>query len=171
MEIVRTEVTTDRAVHLAQAIAQRCGKEPCLLNFDVPGFVTNRLMYAFIREACHLVDLGVCDVATVDQSFRNDVGWWATLAGPFRWMDLTGIHSYAAVMEGLLPTLSNSERLPEIMKKMREQSAEGIGNQKGFYKYDKHSAKAWEEAWVDFTYDIRKLIMKYEERLRAEGAL
>lgn len=60
-------------------------------------------MYAMMREACYLVEAGVADIATIDRSFRNDIGWWAALAGPFRWMDLTGIPAYAAVMDGLLP--------------------------------------------------------------------
>jgi 3-hydroxybutyryl-CoA dehydrogenase len=49
----------------------------------------------------------------VDRSFRNDIGYWATIAGPFRWMDLTGIPAYAAVMEGLLPQLSNAKHTNE----------------------------------------------------------
>ena len=60
------------------------------------------MMYAMLREACYLVESGIADIETVDRSFRNDIGYWATIAGPFRWMDLTGIPAYAAVMEGLL---------------------------------------------------------------------
>ena len=62
------------------------------------------MMYAMLREACYLVENGIADIETVDRSFRNDMGWWATLAGPFRWMDLTGIPAYAAVIKGLLPS-------------------------------------------------------------------
>ena len=109
MEIIRNEQTAPETVRQAEQLALRCGKEPAVINFDIRGFIANRLMYAFIREACYLADLGVADIEMIDRSFRNDVGWWATLAGPFRWMDLTGIHSYAAVMEGLLPELANSQ--------------------------------------------------------------
>ena len=171
MEIVRNEKTSDDAVERTRQLGLMCDKQPSFLNFDIRGFITNRLMYAFIREACYLADLGVADVATIDRSFRNDVGWWATLAGPFRWMDLTGIEAYGLVMEGLLPELSSQKELPEIMKRMMAQKARGTANQKGFYPYTKESAAAWEEAWVDFTYDIRKLVRKHEARLRKAGAL
>lgn len=171
LEIVRNQRTAAAAVAAAEALGRRCEKQPSVLNFDIRGFIANRLMYAFIREACYLVDAGVADPATVDRSFRNDVGWWATLAGPFRWMDLTGIEAYGLVMEGLLPELSTATDLPEIMKRMRAQHAEGTRNQKGFYPYTPAGAKAWEEAWVDFTYDLRDLITKYETRLREAGAL
>jgi 3-hydroxybutyryl-CoA dehydrogenase len=42
----------------------------------------------------------------------------------------------------------------------------GTSNLRGFYKYDQKTAAAWERAWVDFTYDIRKLVEKYEKRVK-----
>ncbi|MBT3379893.1 MAG: 3-hydroxyacyl-CoA dehydrogenase family protein [Lentisphaerae bacterium] len=171
LEIVRNEVTSEATITRTKALGLACGKEPSFLNFDIRGFVANRLMYAFIREACHLADIGVADVATIDRSFRNDVGWWATIAGPFRWMDLTGIQAYGLVMEGLLPELCNDGKLPEIMEKMMAEGAEGTGNQTGFYPYTPETAKVWEEAWVEFSYDVRELLQKHEARLRERGAL
>jgi 3-hydroxybutyryl-CoA dehydrogenase len=169
MEIVRNEKTSEDAVERTRQIAIACDKEPSLLNFDIRGFLTNRLMYAFIREACYLVDSGVANVEDIDRSFRNDVGWWAALAGPFRWMDLTGIHSYGQVMEGLLPELSRRKTLPKIMKRMMQAGAQGIANRKGFYPYTERNAKAWEQTWIDFTFDLRKVIKKNERRLQDKG--
>ena len=165
LEIVRGAKTGARAARLAREIGICCGKEPTVLNFDVRGFISNRLMYAKMREACHLVESGVADVVTVDRSFRNDIGWWATLAGPFRWMDLTGIPAYATVMKGLFPELCNSKKLPAMMKRIVARGAQGIANRKGFYRYTRASAKAWERAWVDFTFDVRRLVEKYEKRV------
>ena len=42
--------------------------------------------------------------------------------------------------------------------------AQGIGNAKGFYPYTNAGAKRWEKAWVDFTYEIRRLADKYDCR-------
>lgn len=165
LEITPGDQTAPRAVALAKRIGEACGKEPTVLKQDIRGFLSNRMMYAMMREACYLVEQGVADLADVDRSFRNDVGWWATIAGPFRWMDLTGIPSYAAVMEGLFPQLSNSNDVPELMKKVVARGAEGVSNRKGFYKYDENTARQWSQAWVDFTYDLRRLVEKYEERV------
>ncbi len=170
MEIVRNDKTSEETVRRATELGKRCDKQASVLNFDIRGFVTNRLMYAFIREACYLADRGVADFATIDRVFRNDVGWWATLAGPFRWMDLTGIQSYGTVMKDLLPELCNDGRLPDVMKEKMESGAHGISNLDGFYEYDERTAKEWESAWVDFTFDIRKLVSKYEERLKKADA-
>lgn len=161
LEIIPGRDTSARTVRLTRQLGEICGKEPTLLKEDIRGFLSNRMMYAMIREACYLVESGIADVETVDRSFRNDIGWWATLAGPFRWMDLTGIPAYLLVMEGLLPKLANTKTVPKMMRDMVDSGAQGVSNARGFYPYSKASAKRWEKAWVDFTYDIRALAAKY----------
>ena len=170
LEIVKGENTSEKTLRMARHLGVRCGKHPTVLSFDIRGFVANRLMYSFIREACHLVDLGVADPQTIDETFRNDVGLWSTLAGPFRWMDLTGIHSYGLVMKGLLPELSDGKHVPKVLQEMTRKGARGISNRRGFYKYSPESAKAWEKAWVDFTFDAKKLKERYERRLNRQDA-
>ncbi len=164
LEVIPGDRTSARTVRLTRGLGERCGKEPTVLRQDIRGFLSNRLMYAMIREACYLVESGIADIETVDRSFRNDMGWWALLAGPFRWMDLTGIPAYAAVMEGLLPKLCDSTEVPKLMRDMVASGASGLGNAKGFYPYTRASARRWEHAWVDFTYEIRKLADKYEPK-------
>ena len=159
LEIAPGKETGKWAVDITRMIGSRCGKEPTVLNFEVPGLISNRLMYAMMREAIHMVETGVADIETVDRSFRNDIGWWATLCGPFRWMDLTGLKIYAKVMENLFPDLCKSDELPELMRKKVESDTL-------FYKYDEHSIEEWEEAWTDFTHDIREVSAKYEKRIK-----
>jgi 3-hydroxybutyryl-CoA dehydrogenase len=64
-------------------------------------------------------------------------------------------------MEGLLPQLSNATEVPKLMRETVESGALGISNARGFYPYTKASARRWEKAWVDFTYEIRRLSEKY----------
>lgn len=161
LEIIPGAQTSKTTLKTCLNFGISCGKEPAVLKQDIRGFLSNRLMYAMLREACHLVESGIADVETVDQSFRNDIGWWALLAGPFRWMDLTGIPAYAAVMEGLLPELSSGTDVPVMMQRMVKRKALGITNQKGFYPYTRSSAAKWEQDWVQFTYEMRKLAERY----------
>ena len=161
LEIIPGRRTSARTVQRTRRLAEICGKEPTVLNEDIRGFLSNRMMYAMIREAFHLVEAGIADIETVDRSFRNDIGWWSLLAGPFRWMDLTGIPAYALVMEELLPELSTAKQVPALMRSMVASGAKGISNARGFYPYTKRSAQRWEKEWVNFTYDIRKLADKY----------
>lgn len=162
LEIIPGARTSRRTLRITRKLGEICGKEPTVLRQDIQGFLSNRMMYAMIREACYLVESGIADIETVDRSFRNDIGWWALLAGPFRWMDLTGIPAYALVMEGLLPKLCASGEVPTLMRDMVARGAGGVSNAKGFYTYTKASAKRWERAWTDFTYDMRNLAEKYD---------
>lgn len=161
LEIIPGDQTSKRTLRLTRELGLRCGKAPTVLNYDVRGFISNRLMYAMIREAFHLVETGVADIETVDRSFRNDIGWWAAIAGPFRWMDLTGIQAYAAVMEGLLPELSRDTTVPPLIRKKLKEGAEGVSNAKGFYAYTPGEAARWSKIWTSFSYDLRALLDRY----------
>ncbi|SEI68680.1 3-hydroxybutyryl-CoA dehydrogenase [Dyadobacter sp. SG02] len=144
-------------------LAESWGKEPSLLRKDIRGFITNRIMYAMLREAFNLVENGYATVEDVDRSLRNDLGYWITFAGPFRFMDLTGIPAYLTVMKDLFPDLDNRQTVPQMMEKLVASGAKGVSNAQGFYPYTPESAEAWEKAFIDFSYDIRKLAEKYPQ--------
>jgi 3-hydroxybutyryl-CoA dehydrogenase len=147
------------------ALAESWGKEPSLLRKDIRGFITNRIMYAMMREAFHLVEKGYATVEDVDRSLRNDLGYWITFAGPFRFMDLTGIPAYATVMKDLFPDLDNSTTTPAMMEELVGTGALGVSNAKGFYPYTPESAEHWEKTFIEFSYDIRKLAEKYSKKV------
>lgn len=162
-EVIPGSETSRRTVRLARDFGERCGKNPIVLRQDIRGFVGNRLMYAMMREACYLVEAGIADIETVDRAFRYDFGWWSTFAGPFRWMDLTGIPAYATVMEGLFPKLSNRKSVPALMQEIVRRGSEGLSNGRGFYQYNRASSARWRKAWNEFTYDMKKLADRYEK--------
>lgn len=156
----------DSDVNYAQKIvmlAESWGKEPSLLKKDIRGFITNRIMYAMLREAFNLVENGYATPEDVDRSLRNDLGYWITFAGPFRFMDLTGIPAYLTVMKDLFPELDNTSKTPETIERLVAAGAKGVSNAHGFYPYSKESAAKWEEKFIEFSYDIRKLAAKYKE--------
>jgi 3-hydroxybutyryl-CoA dehydrogenase len=136
-------------------------KEPTLLLKDIRGFITNRLMYAMYREAFNLVENGYASVEDVDRACRNNAGYWMTLVGVFRWMDLTGVPAYHTVMKDLFPTLSNQTEVPKLIDDIVSEGGRGVANGKGFYQYEPEESKLWEETFAEFTYEIRKLALKY----------
>jgi len=142
-------------------LAEEWGKEPSLVKKDIRGFITNRLMYAMMREGIHLVENGYATIEDIDRACRNDMGYWITFAGIFRFMDLTGIPAYLTVMKDLFPELDNSTRPPSFIEDLVASGAKGVSNAKGFYPYTKETAEKWEKLFVEFTYDIRKLSEKY----------
>jgi 3-hydroxyacyl-CoA dehydrogenase len=161
MEIICGKHTRPKFAESAVQFARQLGKQPSLLRREVRGFITNRVMYAMLREAFYLVESGVATIADVDRSLRNDLGYWITFAGPFRFMDLTGIPAYGAVMQGLFPDLKCTRKVPKLMMKALKSGARGVSNAKGFYSYTPREARRWEDRYLKFSYEIRALARKY----------
>jgi len=164
LEVICGAETDPRNAQEIMRLARLWKKEPTLVRRDVRGFITNRIMYAMMREAFYLVENGYATVEDVDRSVRNDMGYWITMAGPFRYMDLTGIPAYAAVMRDLLPDLCCSTVTPQLMREVVASGARGISNAKGFYQYTPAEARRWERRFLHFSYEIRALALKYAER-------
>jgi 3-hydroxybutyryl-CoA dehydrogenase len=169
MEVICGKATSLRNALRVMRLARHWHKEPSLLRKDIRGFITNRIMYAMIREAFYLVESGHATVADVDRSLRNDLGYWITFAGPFRFMDITGIGTYATVMEDLLPDLDRSTKVPQLMRKAIRSGARGVSNAKGFYRYTPAQARRWEKLFLQFSYEIRALAGKYPEDIGDRG--
>jgi 3-hydroxyacyl-CoA dehydrogenase len=163
MEVICGNQTSPECGERVILLASRWKKEPTLVRHDVRGFITNRIMYAMLREAFHLVEAGYATPADVDRSCRNDYGVWITFAGLFRYMDLTGIPAYMAVMRDLLPDLNCDKEVPKLMREVVESGARGVANAKGFYKYTPAEARRWEKRFLKFSYEIRALAQKYHE--------
>jgi len=155
LEVIRGELTDDATVAATMSLGKSAGKETCLVNRDIDGFIVNRIGYAMFREAFHLLESGVADVETIDSAFRNAIGLWAPIAGPFRWMDLTGLASYAPAMQRLFPQLSNSTSLPETMRKLVASGARGSVNGQGFYQYTTAETARWETTLIDNAWRVR----------------
>lgn len=155
-------------------LSQGWGKEPTLVRKDIRGFITNRLMYAMYREAFYLVENGYATVEDVDRACRNNPGYWMTLVGVFRWMDLTGVPAYHAVMKDLFPTLNNSTQVPKLIDNIVKDGGKGVANAHGFHQYTAEEARLWEETFKEFSYEIRKLALKYpadvvEKKLKSKS--
>jgi 3-hydroxybutyryl-CoA dehydrogenase len=164
LEVICGNETDPRNAQKVLRLAGLWKKEPTLVRRDIRGFIANRIMYAMMREAFYLVENGFATAEDVDRSVRNDMGYWITMAGPFRYMDLTGIPAYCAVMRDLLPDLNCAKETPKLMQQVVASGARGISNAKGFYPYTAAEARSWEKRFLDFSYEIRALALKYADR-------
>lgn len=173
LEIICGELSNPVKAEFLYALSHQWNKEPTLVKKDIRGFIANRLMYAMYREAINLVENGYATIEDVDRACRNNTGYWMTLVGVFRWMDLTGVPAYHTVMKDLFPTLYNGTEVPELIDKIVREGGKGVANAQGFYSYTPEEAKCWEETFTAFSYDIRQLALKYpvdivEKKMQAE---
>ena len=172
LEIICGELSDPVKADFLYQLSHYWGKEPTLVKKDIRGFIANRLMYAMYREAMALVENGYATIEDVDRACRNNTGYWMTLVGVFRWMDLTGVPAYHTVMKDLFPTLNTSTEVPELIDKIVREGGKGVANAHGFYSYTPEEAKLWEETFMEFSYDIRQMALKYpvdvvEKKIRA----
>jgi 3-hydroxybutyryl-CoA dehydrogenase len=154
MEIIRGEKTDDATVQSAIRLGNAMGKQPGIVRKDVEGFVVNRMAYAIFREALHLLETGVADAETIDRCFQNVIGMWSGIMGPLRWMDLTGLPAYQAVMKRLLPSLSNSTDVPKIIEKLVSEAGT-------FHEYSADEMARWHALLREHAWNLRKLNDRY----------
>ncbi|HWL35848.1 MAG TPA: 3-hydroxyacyl-CoA dehydrogenase family protein [Frankiaceae bacterium] len=87
-ELVRGYKTSDETLAAARTFAEEVGKTCIVVNRDVAGFVTTRLIVALSIEAAKLVESGVASAEGVDVACRLGFGH---AMGPLQTMDLTGV--------------------------------------------------------------------------------
>ncbi len=83
VEVVPGERTDPQAVEDAVAFYAALGKVPRVLKKEIQGFVANRLQRAIMREACYLVQQGVCTVDELDDIVTSSIGLRWAVNGPF----------------------------------------------------------------------------------------
>ncbi|PGH03987.1 hypothetical protein AJ79_07220 [Helicocarpus griseus UAMH5409] len=84
LELVPSPDTPDELVQRTLAYWKSLRRAPVLLKKETTGFVANRLAYALLREAVHLVQEGVVGVEELDAIVENSMGPRWTVAGPFK---------------------------------------------------------------------------------------
>ncbi|KAI9896827.1 hypothetical protein N3K66_007849 [Trichothecium roseum] len=92
LEIVPSPQTSPAAVSFAKAYFSSLGSghRPVVLSKETTGFVGNRLAFALLREAAHLVSEGVVSTADLDAIVESGMGPRWAVAGPFRTYHLGG---------------------------------------------------------------------------------
>ncbi|AUI53384.1 3-hydroxyacyl-CoA dehydrogenase family protein [Arthrobacter crystallopoietes] len=88
VEVVRNEATSQATVDTTLELARRFGKEPVLINREIPGFVANRLMGAIQKEALALHAAGIATLEDIDTTAKTALGH---PMGPFELMDMVGL--------------------------------------------------------------------------------
>ena len=129
VEVVRGERTSDSALATAVTLARRLGKTPVVVR-DSPGFVVNRILMPYLREATWLLEEGY-SVADVDQAMRR----FGMPMGPFEVVDEVGLdvaQKVAGVLSRVFPR--HMTVAPEL-EKMVAAGRLGRKNGIGFYRY------------------------------------
>lgn len=132
-ELVRGRHTSDETLATARAFAESAGKTCIVVNRDVAGFVTTRLISALIVEAAKLHESGVATAEDIDLACKLGFGH---AMGPLATADLTGVDVLTHATENIY-TESRDEKFapPESMRRMVDAGDLGRKTGRGFHSY------------------------------------
>ncbi|MEU1313482.1 3-hydroxyacyl-CoA dehydrogenase family protein [Streptomyces cinnamoneus] len=132
-ELVRGYKTSDETLAKAREFAEGVGKTCIVVNRDVAGFVTTRLISALVVEAAKLYESGVASAEDIDIACKLGFGH---AMGPLATADLTGIDILMHAT-GNIYTECQDEKFapPEIMRRMVDAGDLGRKSGQGFYQH------------------------------------
>ena len=119
--------------HRTREFAESVGKTCIVVNRDVAGFVTTRLISALVVEAAKLYESGVATAEDIDIACKLGFGH---AMGPLATADLTGVDILLHATSNIY-TESQDEKFapPELMRRMVDAGDIGRKSGQGFYKH------------------------------------
>ncbi|HUJ75187.1 MAG TPA: 3-hydroxyacyl-CoA dehydrogenase family protein [bacterium] len=135
VEVVRGEQTSEETAQFLLALARHLGKRPILVRRDVPGFVGNRLQFALVREALHLLESGVASAEDIDTAITAGPGLRYAQIGPFATADLAGLDVFDAISRYLFSDLARETEPPPVLHRLVAEGRIGVKAGRGFYEY------------------------------------
>jgi len=132
-ELVRGYKTSDHTLARVREFAESVGKTCIVVNRDVAGFVTTRLVVALAVEAAKLLESGVASAEDIDTACRLGFGH---PMGPLQTTDLTGVDILRhAALNIYAETQDEKFFPPEILSRMVSAGDLGRKTGRGFYPY------------------------------------
>jgi 3-hydroxybutyryl-CoA dehydrogenase/5-formyl-3-hydroxy-2-methylpyridine 4-carboxylate dehydrogenase len=135
IEVIKGAATSDDTARTTVDLVERIGMVPAIVDRDVAGFVENRILYAIMREALHLLDEGVASAEAIDTIAKWGIGYKLAVIGPLELLDVAGLDIYNSVASYLNKDLNAS---PEISSTVTSKVAEGklgMKTQGGLFDY------------------------------------
>ncbi|WP_336240297.1 3-hydroxyacyl-CoA dehydrogenase family protein [Citrobacter werkmanii] len=136
VEIVPGTVTKAEYLHELQQLLLSMQLEAVVLDRAAPGFVGNRLQFALLREALHIVKSGIASAEVVDQVMRASLGRRYAMVGPLEAADMTGLSTVQDICRHLLPELATGSDMMSLVADKVANGDTGLRSGQGFYRWD-----------------------------------
>lgn len=132
-ELVRGRRTSDETLARAREFAEGVGKTCIVVNRDVAGFVTTRLVAALAVEAARLEESGVATAEDIDTACRLGFGH---AMGPLATLDLTGVDIMVHAAQNIYEDTKDPKFAPpERLLRMVAAGDLGRKTGRGYYRY------------------------------------
>jgi 3-hydroxybutyryl-CoA dehydrogenase len=139
VEIIRGLVTSSDTVERTKELLLSIGKDPIIVEKEIPGFIVNRINGMVYLEALRLLELGIATVADIDKGLKLGTGY---AMGPFEAMDIIGLDTVLKSRMGIYEQTKDTRFFPpDILRKMVAAGLHGRKTNKGFYEYTPEGKK------------------------------
>jgi 3-hydroxybutyryl-CoA dehydrogenase len=133
VEVVRGQLTSDEAFDRAVEFARLLGKVPIKV-FEMPGFVTTRVVLPLVNEAIHVVMEGVAEAAEVDLALKLGYNFGT---GPLEWADRLGLDRILNWLQHMYHETGEPRFRPcPLLKRLVRAGLHGVRTGRGFFSYD-----------------------------------
>lgn len=136
VEVVPGSATRPELPALVSDFFTRAALEAVVLQRVAPGFVGNRLQFALLREALHIVHSGIASPEVVDRVMRASLGRRYAMVGPLEAADMTGLATVLDICQHLLPELAGDAQMMELVAEKVARGETGARSGQGFYRWD-----------------------------------
>ncbi|MBM3569608.1 MAG: 3-hydroxyacyl-CoA dehydrogenase [Alphaproteobacteria bacterium] len=131
LEIVRGKATAKDVIATAMDVAKAIRKVGVVVG-NCDGFVGNRMLARYSREAYRLVEEG-CLPWQVDQALQD----WGLAMGPFAMADLAGLDVGYRIRKRRAAEGRGNQSESGLLEKLIEKGRHGQKTGAGYYRYDK----------------------------------
>ena len=160
IEVIRGEKTSAATVAATHAVINDMEMIPVDVLRDVPGFVENRILYAIMREALHLVEEGVASPEAVDEIVKWGVGYKLAAIPPLQLLDVAGLDIYNSVAGYLNAALSTEQGVSSAIVERVERGDLGIKTGRGLFDYGPDEIPVLMQRRMRMLLDVKKALMK-----------
>jgi 3-hydroxybutyryl-CoA dehydrogenase len=131
VEVVKHKGSSEAAIALAVALAEKMGKTPITVN-DSPGFASSRLGIVLGLEAMRMVEQGVASASDIDTAMKLGYGH---PMGPLELTDLVGLDVRLGIAEYLAEAIGPSFEPPQLLRNKVSAGQLGKKTGVGFYRW------------------------------------
>tara|TARA_B100000315_G_scaffold156629_1_gene145129 strand:+ start:1892 stop:2725 length:834 start_codon:yes stop_codon:yes gene_type:complete len=132
IEVIKGEKTSENTLKTILDLSKKIEKTPAVVN-DSPGFVSNRLLFALLGEALHILENGIAEKEDIDTVMKCGMNH---PMGPIELADFIGLDICLDIMTYLHESLEDERYKPTpILESLVKEGKLGEKTGEGFYKY------------------------------------
>ncbi len=160
VEVVPGDDTKSETVDKMYDLLQAAGKHPIKVKKDVPGFVANRLQHALWREAISIIENGIADAATVDESIKYSFGMRLPQLGPIENADMVGTDLTLQIHSYILDKIEDSHKPSKMLEDLVAKGDLGFKSGKGFQEWTPEQAEERGRLLQEYLLKVTKASME-----------